>query len=126
MSMETPLHVPSAHGGHAIIDAGFKTFGAESLIERQGTPGFFWNGKPSFGSVQGRPDLWFGRRGAETGWLYYMDPDTGLKKKLNPGDRLEIVPNNATLVINIHDKVYGVRRGVIEREFSITGRGWGS
>lgn len=114
--------VSTSHLNYSVIDAGYKAFGADSLIERRDTPAFFWNGMPSFGSVQGRSDLWLGRLGAESSNLYYMDPKT----KLSLGERLEIVPNNATLVLNIHEKVYGVRKGVIEREFLITGRGRGS
>ena len=112
----------TSHPTHAVIDAGYKTFGAESIIGRRETPGFFWEGKPSFGSIQGRPDLWLGRLGAETGLVYYKDPE----KKLSLGERLEIVPNNATLVINIHDQIYGVRNGVVERVIPVTGRGKGS
>jgi D-serine deaminase-like pyridoxal phosphate-dependent protein len=118
--------VSTTHLGHVIIDAGYKAFGAESLIARRDTPGFFWNGMASFGSIQGRSDLWLGRLGAESAWLYYKDPDMDPGKILNLGERIEIVPNNATLVINIHDTVYGVRNGKIERELKITGRGRGS
>ncbi len=112
----------TSHPGWAVIDAGYKTFGADSLIAYRDTPGFFWNGEPSFGSVQGRPDLWFGRLSAETSCLDYMDPG----KKLSFGERLEIVPNNATLVVNIHDRIYGVRNGVVEKVIPVTGRGRGN
>jgi len=112
----------TAHPDWAIIDAGYKTLGADSLIAHRDAPGFFWNGKPSFGSVQGRPDLWLGRLSAETSCLYYTDPD----KKLSLGERLEFVPNNATLVINIHDRVYGVRNGEVEEVIQVTGRGRGT
>jgi len=112
----------TAHPDWAIIDAGYKTFGADSLIAYRDTSGFFWRGMPSFGSVQGHPDLWLGRLSAETGCLYYMDSD----KKLRLGQRLEIVPNNATLVINIHDRIYGVRNGVVEQVIPVTGRGRGN
>jgi len=115
--------VSTSHPGHVIIDAGYKTFGKDSLIEWRDNPGFFWNGYPSFGSVQGRPDLWLGKLGAESGWLFYKEPDS---KRLYLGDRLEIVPNNATLVMNIHDEIYGVREGAIEKEIPVTGRGRGS
>ena len=112
----------TSHPDWAIIDAGYKTFGADSLIAYRDTPGFFWNGRPSFGSVQGRPDLWLGRLSAETSCLHYMDP----RKKLSLGERLEIVPNNATLVINIHDRIYGIRNSVMEEVLPVTGRGRGS
>lgn len=112
----------TSHPDWTIIDAGYKTFGADSLIEYRDAPEFFWNGRPSYGFVQGRPDLWFGRISAETSCLYYTDH----KKKLGFGERLEIVPNNATLVINIHDQIYGVRNGVVEQVISVTGRGRGN
>ncbi len=112
----------TSHPDWAIIDAGYKTFGADSLIAFRDTPGFFWNGRPSFGSVQGRPDLWLARPSAETSCLHYMDTE----KKLSFGERLEIVPNNATLVINIHDQIYGVRNGVVEKVIPVTGRGQGN
>ena len=79
-------------------------------------------GKPSFGSLQGRSDLWLGALSAETGHVFYMESE----KKLSLGERLEIVPNNATLVINIHDRIYGVRNGGVERVIAVTGRGWGN
>lgn len=112
----------ASHDDHAVIDAGFKTLGADSMITRRDTPDYCWNGMPSFGSFQGRTDLWLGKLGAESGWLYYKDS----KKKLHPGERLEMVPNNATLVLNLHDRAYAVRKGKIEKEFTISGRGKGS
>lgn len=112
----------SSHADHAVIDAGFKTFGADSLIARRDTPGFFWNRNPRFGSVRGRPDLWLGALHAETGRIFYKDP----KRTLDPGDRLEIIPNNATLVINLHDQLYGVRNGEVETVIPVTGRGRGN
>ena len=114
--------VSTSHSDHAVIDAGSKTFGAESMISRRDALGFFWEGKPSFGTVRGRPDLWFGRLSAEVGCLYYKD----FGNKLGVGERLEIIPNNAIVVINIHDRLYGVRNGVLEKIISVTGRGRGN
>lgn len=112
----------ASHPSHAVIDAGFKTFGADSLINLRDTPGFFREGKPRFGAVRGRPDLWLGALHAETGRIFYEDTTN----KLHPGDRLEIIPNNATLVINLHDRLYGVRNGSVEQVIPVTGRGRGS
>ena len=112
----------TSHKSHAVIDAGYKTFGADSMIGYRKSPNFFWKGLPSFGSVEGRRDLWLGRLGAETGWVYYVKP----QRRLNLGERLEIVPNNATLVMNIHDQVYGVRKGRVDNIIRITGRELGS
>jgi len=112
----------TSHSDWVVIDAGYKTFGSDSLFEHHDSPDFWWQGRLSYGSVQGRPDLWFGRLSAETGHIYYKESG----KKLNLGERLEIVPNNATLVINIHDRIYGVRNGAVEEIIPVTGRGRGN
>ena len=126
--------VSTAHASHAVIDAGYKTFGMDSLIRHRDAPGFYWEGKPSFGYVQGRPDLWFGRLGAESGVVYYASaaegmssgrPVSGSSERLCLGERLRIVPNNAALVVNLHDRAYGVRDGEIESVIPVTGRGAG-
>jgi D-serine deaminase-like pyridoxal phosphate-dependent protein len=108
--------------GYVIIDAGYKTFGADSLIQYRDMPGFFRQGRPSFGSVQDRPDLWLGRISAETAILQYMDPDIAPEKRLRIGDRLEIIPNSATLAISLQQKIYGVRNGAVERIFPVAGK----
>ena len=112
----------AADPAYAVIDAGYKTFGADSLIQYRDMPGFFWQGKPSFGSVQDRPDLWLGKISAETAVVLYMDPDIDPGKRLRIGDRLEIVPNSATLAISMQERIYGIRRGAVERIFAVTGR----
>lgn len=109
--------------GQAMIDAGYKTFGADPLIQYRDQPGFFREERPSYGSVQGRPDLWMGRIFAETAALQYTDPDIAPEKRLRLGDRLEIIPNNATLVISMQERIYGVRNGMVERVFAVAGRG---
>lgn len=114
--------ISTSHPEKAAIDAGYKTFGADFGVSHAKEPDFYWNGLPSFGSVQNRPDIWPGRLSAETGYIYYKDPG----KKLGFGERVEIVPNNATLVINIHNELYGVRNGAVERVFTVTARGRGS
>lgn len=108
--------------GYVIIDAGYKTFGADSLIQYRDSPGFFRQGQPSFGSVQGRPDLWLGKISAETAILQYMDPAVVPEKRFRIGDQLEIVPNSATLAISLQRRIYGVRNGVVERTFSVAGK----
>jgi len=105
-----------------IIDAGYKTFGADSLIQYRDQPGFFQEGRPSYGSIQGRPDLWLGKISAETAAVQYTDPDMVLGKRLRIGERLEIIPNNATLSISMQERIYGVRNGMVERVFAVAGR----
>ncbi len=112
----------TSHLDHAVIDAGRKTFGAQAGVIRQDAKSFFFDGRSSHGLVIGRPDLWLGRLAAEVGWLHYIEPS----RKLRLGDRLEIIPNAAHVVVNLHDKLYGVKQGTVETTIHITGRGWGS
>lgn len=98
----------------AIIDAGSKTFTPDVLFHLRGDAGYFWEGRPRFGHVVGRPDLWFGRLPAVNGCLYFMDP----KKRVTIGERLQIIPNNACLFSSIHDQIYGVKNGQVEKVFS--------
>lgn len=109
--------ISTSHPGHAVIDAGFKTFGFDALINYRDRSDYFWEGKPRFGLVKGRPDLWFGALHAEVGRIFYRDN----KKKLKLGERLEIIPNNATLVIHLHETIYGVRDKAAEMVIPVTG-----
>jgi len=114
--------VSTSHEKHAVIDVGLKTLGADSLISFRDRPGFFWEGKPSFGGIRGRPDLWLGALHAEVSRVFYRDP----KKKLSLGERLELIPNNPFIVINTQERLYGVRKGKIERVIPVTARGRGT
>jgi D-serine deaminase-like pyridoxal phosphate-dependent protein len=91
------------------------------LIGAAREPGYWWQGWPTFGEAQGRTDLRCAFLSAEVGSIYYMDPN----KKVVMGERIEIVPNNITLVISMHDQIYGVRKGKVEKVFKVTGHGRG-
>ena len=111
----------TSHSDHVVVDAGSKTFGPGSLTMHGDRPGL-WKGKPSFfGYIKEYTDLWFGRLSAETSTIFYMNSN----KKLKVGDRLEIVPNNAFAVVNLHDQIYGVKNGMVEMVIPVTGRGRG-
>ena len=120
--LTTVISVSASSPPRAVIDAGSKALTPDALIHLRGEPGYFWEGKPSFGRVKGRPDLWFGRVPAENGVLYFTDAN----RKVDLGERLEIIPNNASMVVSIHDQIYGVRDGAVERVLPITGRGLGN
>ena len=106
----------TANKDWAVIDAGYKTFGAESIIDSRDATGFFWNGMANLGPVKHRPDLWFGRMSAEVGQIYYKEKG----KKLKIGDRLEVITNNSALVNCMHKELVGVRNGEVERTIPIT------
>jgi D-serine deaminase-like pyridoxal phosphate-dependent protein len=117
--LTTVLSTPASD--RAIIDAGFKTLSRETLLALRWKPDCFRNGMPRYGLVKGRPDLWLGRLSAEVGVILLTDP----KASVSIGDRLEIMPNNATVVISMHDEIYGVRKGAVERVIRV-GRGLGN
>ncbi|MFC1956747.1 alanine racemase [Chloroflexota bacterium] len=114
--------VSTSHDELAVIDAGFKALGLDPLIEAKDKPGFRWQGMARMGVIKGRPELFLGILGAESGLLFYMKPGS----RLELGQRLEIIPNNVTVVLNSHDQIYGVRKGEIEKVISVTGRGKGN
>jgi D-serine deaminase-like pyridoxal phosphate-dependent protein len=103
--------ISTSHPSYAVIDAGFKAFGFDALIGYQDRPDFFWQGKPSFGVIKGRPDLWFGALHAEVGVIFYKDEE----RKLHLGERLEIFPNNTTLVLHMQKELHGVRHNAVEK-----------
>lgn len=112
----------TAHSDWVIIDAGYKTFGANPIRVNEAPPSILGKDAPSYGSIQGRPDLWLWIASAEIGLVFYKELGKG---NLSLGQRIEIVPNNVTLVISIHEQIYGIRNGVVERVFAVTGRGCG-
>ena len=114
--------VSTSHDKWAIIDAGYKTLGRDPLMGNQDRPGYSWNGMSRMGVIKERPDLFLGLLAAESGFLYYKER----KKRINLGERVEIIPNNVTEVINIHEKMYGVRDGKVEVVIPVTGRGRGN
>lgn len=103
----------------ACIDAGSKTLSADPLLFMATEAGGLSSWKPSFGSVKGRPDIKLARLTEEIGILALSDPSKGV----SIGDRLEILPNHISLAVNLHDVLYGVRNGMVEREIPVLCRG---
>ena len=42
---------------------------------------------------------------------------------LNPGDKLEILPTHCCTTVNLHDRYYGIRNGIVESVWDIAARG---
>ena len=42
---------------------------------------------------------------------------------LTPGDKLEILPTHCCTTVNLHDRYYGIRGGIVEAVWDITARG---
>ncbi|MDA1348365.1 MAG: hypothetical protein O3A47_05810, partial [Chloroflexi bacterium] len=111
--------VSTPEPGRACVDGGYKTFGADPMLFMAARSDGLDEWKPTYGVVRGRPDLEVSRLTEEIGILTVSDPDNGVEI----GDRLEILPNHVSLTVNLHDKMYGVRNGVVETEIPVTARG---
>jgi len=87
----------------AIIDAGRKTLNTEIAVPE----------------VVGRADVSVESLSAEHGTLR-LSPGA---KPLRIGDRLELIPGYGDLTIVLHDEMYGLRGGRLERVIEVEGRG---
>lgn len=87
--------------GRAIMDAGLKCFADSSPAPRSK-----------------KPAIEVKYLSEEHGWLELKD---GVK--LDIGDRLEFYPYYAPTTVNLYDKFYCVRDGIVEVEWSILARG---
>jgi len=111
--LTTVTSTPDTLPARAITDAGSKTIPPMPMHPqyKQGEPGFLFDGKPCYGQIVGRPDLWLGRLAIVNGVVYFTDPD----KRVALGERLEIIPNAGFICIGIHKRIYGVRNGKVEK-----------
>lgn len=55
----------------------------------------------------------------EHGKIQVSDENVSLK----PGDKLEILPSHCCTTVNLHDRYYGIRKGIVESVWDITARG---
>ncbi|RKU20386.1 alanine racemase [Candidatus Poribacteria bacterium] len=55
----------------------------------------------------------------EHGKLQVSDANVSLK----PGDKLEILPTHCCTTVNLHDRYYGIRNGIVESVWNIAARG---
>ena len=55
----------------------------------------------------------------EHGKILVSDENISLK----PGDQLEILPTHCCTTVNLHDRYYGIRNGIVESVWNITARG---
>ena len=95
--------------GRAIIDGGSKTFSSDRAR----------GDKAIFGMVREDPDTDFAALSEEHG---HFDISRS-NRRYRVGERLRILPNHVCATVNLHDRLYGVRNGVVERVWDIAGRG---
>jgi D-serine deaminase-like pyridoxal phosphate-dependent protein len=92
----------------AIIDAGTKTLSSDKANAAEG-----------WGDVRGHPDWTIASLSEEHGVLSVPEGAAGPAI----GDRVEIVPNHACAMLNLHDEVTVVRAGAVVDVWGVEGRG---
>ena len=102
--------VSTARPGQIIVDGGSKTFSSDRLVNSD---------EVTFGRVMEAPASAFRKMNEEHG---YIDV-TAVKEQFAVGDRLQIIPNHICVAVNLHERVYGVRKGEVEQVWEVEGRG---
>lgn len=103
----------------ACIDAGYKTLGADPMLFMAARETDFEQWTPTYGIIKGHSDIKLERLSEEIGILALNDTDN----QIQIGDKLEILPNHVSLAVNQHERIYGVRDGIIETEIPVECRG---
>ncbi|KFE67818.1 metal-activated pyridoxal enzyme [Hyalangium minutum] len=98
--------------GQAVIDAGAKALAKEEGLAPEG----------GYGALLDRPDVVLRSLSEEHGLLDLS------KTEWRPrvGDRVRVVPNHVCVSVNLHERLWAVRKGAVEQAWAITGRGWGA
>jgi D-serine deaminase-like pyridoxal phosphate-dependent protein len=102
--------VSTAVRNQVIIDGGSKTFSSDRLVT---------SGEAGFGHLPDAPEAVFTKMNEEHGFLNVQR----LERKLEIGDRVRVIPNHICVVMNLHERVYGVRNGEVEQVWCVEGRG---
>lgn len=103
--MSTVVSAPRT--GSVIVDAGSKTLCSDSCPHREG-----------YGMDKDDHDVYIAELCEEHGIVKMPD-----EKKYKVGDRLMFLPNHCCAVTNMHDEIYGIRNGMVERIIKVDARG---
>jgi D-serine deaminase-like pyridoxal phosphate-dependent protein len=99
----------AAKDGQVILDGGTKTFTSDRCIQKF----------EGFGYVREYPEAVIEKCNEEHGWTNVAK----CAKRPKVGERVSVIPNHVCVVINMHNRIYGVRKGVVEVEWPVAGRG---
>ncbi|HLJ49220.1 MAG TPA: alanine racemase [Bryobacteraceae bacterium] len=102
--------VSTAKQGQMIIDGGSKTFSSD----RASNPS-----DAGFGHLIEAPQAVFTKMNEEHGYVDIRTVDRGFKV----GDRVRMIPNHICVAMNLHERVYGMRGGVVEQIWTVDARG---
>lgn len=101
--------VSTARPGQIIVDGGSKTFSSDRSSAAEN----------SFGQLVEAPDAVFHKMNEEHG---YVDV-RGCERRFEIGERLRIIPNHVCVAMNLHERVYGIRKDIVEEVWEVAGRG---
>ena len=102
--------VSAARPGHIMIDGGSKTFSSDRPASARAS---------TFGRVMEAPGCAFHKMNEEHGYI-----DTSASERhFAVGQRLHIIPNHVCAAMNLHERVYGVRGGRVEKVWNVEARG---
>ncbi|HEX8697316.1 MAG TPA: D-TA family PLP-dependent enzyme [Myxococcaceae bacterium] len=104
--------VSTAVPDQAVIDAGAKALAKEEGVDPEG----------GYGVLLEWPDVVVRGLSEEHGLLDL----SGTEWRPRVGDRVRVVPNHVCTSVNLHERLWAVRGGTVERAWSVTGRGWGA
>lgn len=102
--------VSTSRPGQMIVDGGSKTFSSDGLLAP---------GDPSFGHLVEDPGCRFFRMNEEHGYVNTAQAS----RKFQVGERVRIIPNHVCVAVNLHETVYGIRKGEVEEIWKVEGRG---
>ncbi|HSJ25482.1 MAG TPA: alanine racemase [Longimicrobiales bacterium] len=103
--------VSTAVAGQAVVDAGSKALFREEL---RGSD------EAGYGALLDHPDVVVRGMSEEHGILDLR----GTSWRPRIGDRVHVVPNHVCVSVNLHERVWGLRGGRIERSWPVAARGW--
>jgi D-serine deaminase-like pyridoxal phosphate-dependent protein len=111
---ECALHVlvtvaSNAVSGRAILDGGSKTFSSDAARGDQ----------ISYGMIRGDAKAVFVALSEEHG---HVDT-TQSGRSYQVGERLRVLPNHVCATLNMHNCVYGIRNGMVEKVWEVAARG---
>lgn len=101
--------VSTAVKGQVIIDGGSKTFSSDRLV----------TGEAGFGRIIEAPEAIFTKMNEEHGFVDIRRAGV----EFEVGDRMRVIPNHICVVMNLHERVYGIRGETVEQVWTVDGRG---
>jgi D-serine deaminase-like pyridoxal phosphate-dependent protein len=96
--------------GKAAIDGGSKTFSNDKFLSGDGV---------GFGHVMGDPGAVVEYLSEEHGHLVLANAS----RKYRVGHRVRVIPNHVCACVNMHDRIYGIRKDEVVIEWRVSARG---